>query len=96
LAQKRRKTKPQMNGRLSPGSEGKAYQGGMTRNEKRSEKPSEATMWKIVLVLLATSAIMLAVRIVYDPPVIETRAGAAEAPLQAPLETTYAYAGLRG
>lgn len=53
-------------------------------------------MWKIVLVLLATSAIMLAVRIIYDPPVIETRAGMLEAPALPPLQTTYAYAGVRG
>ena len=49
-------------------------------------------MWKIVLVLLTVSALMLTIRILYDPPVIETRAGAAEVPLQ----VTYAYAGLRG
>jgi hypothetical protein len=49
-------------------------------------------MWKIVLLLLAVTAAIMFGRLVVDPPVIETRAGAAEAPLQ----TTYAYAGLRG
>ena len=53
-------------------------------------------MWKIVLVLLAVSALMLTVRILYDPPVIETRAGMIEAPGLGPMQSTHAYVGFRG
>jgi hypothetical protein len=53
-------------------------------------------MWKIVLFLIAMTACMLMARIVYDPPVIQTRAGAIEAPTLPPLETAFAFAGVRG
>lgn len=49
-------------------------------------------MWKIVFLLLATTAALMLAREVVDPPVLETRAGALEAPVQ----TAYAYAGIRG
>lgn len=49
-------------------------------------------MWKIVLVLLAVTAAIMFARLLADPPVIKTRAGAVEVPVQ----TTYAYAGIRG
>jgi hypothetical protein len=53
-------------------------------------------MWKIVLLLLAVTAAMMMARLVYDPPVIQTRAGAIEAPALPPLETSFAIAGVRG
>ena len=53
-------------------------------------------MWKIVLFLLAVTACMMMARIVYDPPVIQTRAGAIENQLLPPLETAFAFAGVRG
>lgn len=54
-------------------------------------------MWKIVMVLLLTALTILAARLVYDAPVIQTRVGAvtgtaAPAPLTPPLM----YAGVRG
>jgi hypothetical protein len=57
-------------------------------------------MWKIVLVLLITALAILAARLSYDAPVIQTRVGAlvsdmrggASAPLMPPLM----YAGVRG
>ena len=54
-------------------------------------------MWKIVVVLLLTALAILATRLVYDAPVIQTRVGevlgtAAPAPLTPPLM----YAGIRG
>lgn len=84
-----------MNGGLSLGSGGEAYQGGTTR-AGCALKPWRAAMWKIVLLLLAVTACMMMARIVYDPPVIQTRAGALEAPALPPLETTFAFAGVRG
>jgi hypothetical protein len=53
-------------------------------------------MWKIVLILLGVTALMLSIRILYDPPVIETRAGMIVGPELAPLQITYAYSGVRG
>jgi hypothetical protein len=56
-------------------------------------------MWKIVLVLLTVSALMLTIRILYDPPVIETRAGMVEAPALGPMQSMQsipAYVGFRG
>jgi len=53
-------------------------------------------MWKIVLILLAVTAGLMMARLVYDPPVIETRAGMIEAPPLPPLETAFAFAGVRG
>ncbi|MBK5199319.1 MAG: hypothetical protein JJE37_13740 [Methyloceanibacter sp.] len=57
-------------------------------------------MWKIVVVLLLTALAILAARLVYNPPVIQTRVGmlvaltGAEAPA---LETPpLMYAGIRG
>jgi hypothetical protein len=52
-------------------------------------------MWKIVLVLLLTALAILAARLAYDAPVIQTRVGAIffEAP-QAP--APFMYAGVRG
>jgi hypothetical protein len=54
-------------------------------------------MWKIVMVLLLTAIAVLAVRLAYDAPVIQTRVGeimgtAAPAPVMPPLM----YAGVRG
>jgi hypothetical protein len=45
-------------------------------------------MWKIVLVLVATAAFMLLVRLAYDPA---THGG-----VQAPAPLPLAYAGIRG
>jgi intracellular septation protein A len=52
---------------------------------------SEAVMWKFVLVLLLTAFAILVAQLVLDAPVIQTRVGAA---IQ--MQTTYAYAGMRG
>jgi hypothetical protein len=54
-------------------------------------------MWKIVVVLLLTALAVLAARLAYDAPVIQTRVGeilgaAAPAPVMPPLM----YAGVRG
>jgi hypothetical protein len=54
-------------------------------------------MWKIVMVLLLTALAVLAARLAYDAPVIQTRVGeilghAAQAPVMPPLM----YAGVRG
>ncbi len=47
-------------------------------------------MWKIVVMLLLTAAVMLAARLMVDPPVIQTRVGLA-------IETpTLFYGGVRG
>jgi intracellular septation protein A len=48
-------------------------------------------MWKIVVVLLLTALAILLARLAYDAPVIQTRVGAAMH-----MQTTYAYAGVRG
>lgn len=53
-------------------------------------------MWKIVLLLLAVTAGLMMARLVYDPPVIQTRAGMIGAPSLPPLQTTFAFAGVRG
>ena len=64
FARKRRKTKPQMNGRLSSGSAAAAYEDGMSRAQWRAAKPSEAVMWKFVLVLLLTAIAILVAQLV--------------------------------
>jgi intracellular septation protein A len=51
----------------------------------------EAVMWKFVVVLLLTAVAILVAQLVSDAPVIQTRVGAA---MQ--MQTTYAYAGVRG
>ena len=48
-------------------------------------------MWKFVFVLLITALALLVAQLITDPPVIQTRVGAA-----AQMQTTYAYAGIRG
>jgi len=55
-------------------------------------KPSEAAMWKFVLVLLVTALSLLAAQPIADAPIIQTRVGGtagADAP-------AFAYAGVRG
>jgi hypothetical protein len=57
-------------------------------------------MWKIVVVLLLTALAILAARLAYDAPVIQTRVGmlsaatGSEAP--APLIPPLMYVGVRG
>jgi len=53
-------------------------------------------MRKFILVLLAMTAAMMMARLVYDPPVIETRTGLMNAPALPLPETAVAYAGIRG
>jgi intracellular septation protein A len=48
-------------------------------------------MWKFVVVLLLTAIAILVAQLVSDAPVIQTRVGAAMH-----MQTTYAYAGVRG
>ena len=48
-------------------------------------------MWKFVVVLLLTAFAILAAQLVSDAPVNQTRVGAATQ-----MQTTYAYAGVRG
>ena len=48
-------------------------------------------MSKFVVVLLLTAFAILIAQLVADAPVIQTRVGAA-----APVQTTYAYGGVRG
>ncbi|MGH6825905.1 hypothetical protein [Methyloceanibacter sp.] len=48
-------------------------------------------MWKFVFVLLVTAIAVLIAQLIADAPVIQTRVGAA---MQ--MQTTYAYAGVRG
>jgi hypothetical protein len=84
-----------MNDGLSLGSGEEAYQ---RRHDTRCARvnPWRAAMWKFVLLLLAVTAAMMMARIVYDPPVIQTRTGAIEAPVLPPLQTSFAFAGVRG
>jgi hypothetical protein len=57
-------------------------------------------MWKIVVVLLLTALAILAARLAYDAPVIQTRVGtlAAKTRVEAPARLTppLMYAGIRG
>ena len=57
-------------------------------------------MWKIVVVLLLTALAILAARLVYEAPVIQTRVGMLAAALRggtpAPLAPPLMYAGTRG
>ena len=48
-------------------------------------------MWKFVVMLLLTAFAILVAQLVSDAPVIPTRVGAAKQ-----MQTTYAYAGVRG
>jgi hypothetical protein len=57
-------------------------------------------MWKIVLVLLLTALAILAARLAYDAPVMQTRVGALVSEMRggasAPLTPPLMYAGIRG
>ena len=57
-------------------------------------------MWKIVVVLLLTALAILAARLAYDAPVIQTHVGmlAAKTRIEAPAPLTppLMYAGIRG
>jgi hypothetical protein len=48
-------------------------------------------MWKFVVVLLLAALAVLLTQLVLDAPVIQTRVGGA-----ATMQTSYAYAGVRG
>ena len=48
-------------------------------------------MWKFVVVLLITAIAILVAQLITDPPVIQTRVGAAPQ-----MQLSYAYAGVRG
>jgi hypothetical protein len=48
-------------------------------------------MWKFVVMLLLTAFAILVAQLVSDAPVIQTRVGA-----ETQMQTTYAYAGVRG
>jgi hypothetical protein len=48
-------------------------------------------MWKFVVVLLLTAFAILIAQLVSDAPVIQTRVG-----VNGNVQTTYAYAGVRG
>ena len=48
-------------------------------------------MWKFVVVLLLTAFAILVAQLVSDAPVIQTRVG-----METQMQTTYAYAGVRG
>jgi hypothetical protein len=48
-------------------------------------------MWKFVFVLLVTALAVLIAQLIADAPVIQTRVGAG-----GKMQTTYAYAGVRG
>jgi hypothetical protein len=48
-------------------------------------------MWKFVFILLVTALAVLVAQLIADAPVIQTRVGAS-----APMQATYAYAGVRG
>ena len=57
-------------------------------------------MWKIVLILLLTALAILAARLAYDAPVIQTRVGMLVSQMRAaapvPLTPPLMYAGVRG
>ena len=57
-------------------------------------------MWKIVLILLLTALAILAARLAYDAPVIQTRVGMLVSQMRAaapvPLTPALMYAGVRG
>jgi hypothetical protein len=80
-----------MNGRLSFGSAAAAYEDSMSRARVARARASEAVMWKFVFVLLVTALAVLIAQLIADAPVIQTRVGAG-----GNVQTTYAYAGVRG
>jgi hypothetical protein len=80
-----------MNMHLSFGSAVPAYEDSLWRESITAPCPSEALMWKFVLVLLVTALAVLIAQLIADAPVIQTRVGAAME-----TQTAYAYAGIRG
>jgi hypothetical protein len=68
--------------------------------ERRAAELWRFQMWKIVVVLMLTLIVMLAARLVYKAPMVQTRVGERGIELVADAETPktppFIYAGIRG